>query len=487
VLIRHTLAYLPAQLIGPLVQFATAIVLTHYLGAADYGLTMLIFASQELVFLLCVSWWTIYMMRYAGTITDEAGRQRYASTETSVLIGTAALQVIATIGVILIAEPTVSPAFYASACVFTITRSFTNFLSERTRKNAAILEYSLLQIAAPLGGLLATLLVMVTLGARPAWVLLVFGITQGLVGLGIALRLGLVRHPGPLDRSIVRAAFMFGAPVVISGGLAWLAANGIRFVVQGSLGAVALGLVSVGWGFATRLAAVAAMVVAAAAYPLAVRAMEAGDPEGAKKQLSDNSALLLGIIAPATFGVIAINEPLTQLLIAQEYQATTISILPWALAGASIRNLRMHGWDQMYLLFEAPRPMLVLEASEAVATLLGAGIGIYMNGILGAVIGTTLAAGLVATGDFLFLRARFGLHAPIWQFLRILVASWGMYFALASLPVFGALIRPLWSSISLAIALGAFLYALMITALFPEFVRLAIRKLRERRNRGAKA
>ena len=62
-LIRQTIAYLPAQLIGPLSQFAMAIVLTHWLGAAEYGLTMLIFASQELTFRVSLAWWTSYMMR----------------------------------------------------------------------------------------------------------------------------------------------------------------------------------------------------------------------------------------------------------------------------------------------------------------------------------------------------------------------------------------------------------------------------------------
>ena len=261
----------------------------------------------------------------------------------------------------------------------------------------------------------------------------------------------------------------------------WLASNGIRFIVQGMLGAVALGLVSVGWGLATRLSAVAAMVVTAAAYPLAVRAMEAGDTEGARRQLSNNSALLLAIIAPATFGVIAINEPLTHLLIAPEYQATTIAILPWALVGAAVRNLRMHGWDQMYLLFEAPRPMLVLEISEAAITLVGAFIGILMNGVLGAVIGTTLAAILVAIGDFTFLRTRYGLHAPIWQFLRIMLASAAMYGTITMLPTFGVLIRPLWSSIGVAIVFGMIVYALAAIVLFPEFVRQAIGFVRSRR------
>lgn len=479
-LIRQTLAYLPAQLLGPLIQFATAIVLTHYLGAAEYGLTMLIFASQELVFLVCVSWWTIYMMRYAGTITDEARSARYAATESSVMIGTAGLQVLATVGVILATEPGVSSAFYFGACVFTITRSYLNFLAERARNRAAILDYSLLQIVAPLGGLVLTLLVLSILGARPGWVLLMFAITQAIVGIAVAWRLGLLTRPGALDREIVGAALRFGIPVVLSSAFGWLASNGIRFVVQGMLGSVALGLVSVGWGMATRLSVVAAMVVTAAAYPLAVRAMAAGDREGARRQLSDNSALLLAIIAPATFGVIAINEPLTQLLIAPEFQATTIAILPWALVGAAIRNLRMHGWDQMYLLFEAPRPMLVLEITEAAITIAGAFIGIMINGVVGAVIGTTLAAALVAICDFLFLKARFGLNAPLWQFLRILLASAIMYGALAALPSFGAHIRPLWSSITAAIVFGALVYVLAAMILFPEYIRKALAVIRNR-------
>jgi hypothetical protein len=68
-LIRHTLAYLPAQLLSPLLQLTAALYLTYVLGAADYGLAMLIFASQELVFLVCLSWWTTFYLRYGGRWT----------------------------------------------------------------------------------------------------------------------------------------------------------------------------------------------------------------------------------------------------------------------------------------------------------------------------------------------------------------------------------------------------------------------------------
>ena len=477
-LIRQTLAYLPAQLIGPLSQFATAIVLTHWLGAADYGLTMLIFASQELVFLLCLSWWTYYMMRYSGSITDDTGKARYQATETSVILLTTLIQVFATIGLILVTEPGVSYAFYFGACIFTVSRSILNFLSERARNLGAIKEYSLVQIVAPVGGLFLTIGVMYVIGAKPGWVLLVFAIMQALIGGMVAYRLGMIRKPGAIDRPLLRAALMFGMPLVASGALGWIAGNGIRFVVQAMSGATALGLLSVGWGIANRLSTVAAMVVTAAAYPLAIKAMERGDPDGARRQLSDNSALLLAIIAPATLGVIAINEPLIRLLIAPEFQTITIAILPWALVGTAIRNMRMHGFDQLYLLFEAPKSMMALEGIEAALTLIGAAIGLLMHGLLGAVIGTMIAAIIVVIGDFSYLRRRFGLHLPLMHMLRIVVASGVMFGTLKGLSHLGLPILPTWDSITLAICIGVIAYILAIAVLFPMMTKDAILQAR---------
>jgi O-antigen/teichoic acid export membrane protein len=484
VLIRQTLAYMPAQLIGPLSQFATAIVLTHWLGAADYGLTMLVFAAQELVFLICLSWWSFYMMRYSGSITEEEQRERYLRSEATILLLTTALQVIATIAIILATEPGVSKAFYFGAVVFTVSRSFLNFLSERARTLGAIREYSLIQIAAPLGGLLMTILVMYTIGAKPGWVLLVFAIMQALVAAFVAGRLGVSPWPGRVDRAILIAALTFGIPVVVSGAFGWVAGNGIRFVVQYMLGAEPLGLLSVGWGLATRLSAVAALVVTAAAYPLAVKAMERGDAEGARRQISENSALLFGIVAPATIGVIMITEPLTQLLIAREFQAATIAILPWALLGAAIRNIRMHGWDQLYLLMEKPKLMMGLEGIEALVTVVFAAIGAWFWGILGAVVGTLVAAVVVAIGDFMFLNRHLGLSAPFLKYLRISIATALMAGAIYALPRLGYAIRADWLSLLGVVIIGMAVYALALVALFPGEVRGIVREAKARFSSG---
>lgn len=482
-LIRQTIAYLPAQLLGPLTQFATAIVLTHYLGAADYGLTMLIFASQELVFLVCMSWWTFYMLRYAGGFSTDEERIRYAHTEQHVLLVTTLLQGFVTAGIVFATKPDAPLAFHLSACVFTMTRSYLNFLAEYARKNAAIGAYSLVQILPPIGGLGFTVLALELMATEPATVLLIYAGVQLVVSLVASRLVGLRPLNGSMDRPILRAAMQFGLPITLAGGFGWVAAHGIRFVVQVGDGAVALGLLSVGWTLATRLSNVAAMLVTAAAYPLAVRAMEAGDEEGARRQLSNNSALLLGVIAPATLGVVAINEPLVRWLIAPEFQNATIQILPWALLGAAIRNLRMHGWDQMFLLFEAPKAMLVLEFTESIITVLAAVIGLAMNGLVGAVIGASLAAIATAFCDMLYLRWRFDMPLPLWQFARVVLASGAMYGAIVMLPTFGVMVRPQWNSILVVVLFGMAVYAAMIPLLFPSLLGSVRQFIAARRTR----
>lgn len=479
-LIRQTLSYLPAQLFGPLIQFATAIILTHLLDASEYGLTMLIFANQELIYVACLAWWPIYMLRYAGSMTSEADRQRFADTERGAVLVTALLQLVATGLSIAIVAPHASVSLMAGAFVFTLSRSYLNFLGERARNLEAVPAYTIVQVGAPLAGLVLTIGLAKEVNLHPNLVLLAFGGMQGLVALFVAWRLGIMGGKVAFDRQLLRDAFAFGIPVVISNVLGWITLNGIRFVIQAIAGIAALGLFSVGWGLASRLATVAAMLVTAAAYPLAVKAMEAGDPDAARKQLSDNSALLLALIAPATFGIIAINEPLTNLLIATEFRETTIAILPWALAGAAIRSLRMHGWDQMYLLFRALRPMLVLGSAEVAVTLAGTLVGALLGGVLGAVIGNTIATAIVAVADYTFLSRRLGLKAPFWLFIRILAASGIMFFAVRMLPRLGFPIQAEWLHLAGAVFWGGLVYALVLPLLLFDKIRPLVASLRQR-------
>ncbi len=89
------------------------------------------------------------------------------------------------------------------------------------------------------------------------------------------------------------------------------------------LGVAAAGLFAVGYGLGQRAAAVAAMLVTAAAFPIAVKQMEESGSKAAMQQLSENSALLIAILAPSIVGIFMLRADIVHLLIAAPFQQVT--------------------------------------------------------------------------------------------------------------------------------------------------------------------
>ncbi len=83
--LRKTILYMPASLLGPLIQLATIVILTHWLRPAELGIYALAVAVQDLAQIATLSWWSQYVLRYL----DETQPDRRAAqdrTEIAVLI-----------------------------------------------------------------------------------------------------------------------------------------------------------------------------------------------------------------------------------------------------------------------------------------------------------------------------------------------------------------------------------------------------------------
>src|ERR1700748_3256399 len=136
-LLRHTLLYLPAQVIGPLAQFVAANVWTHWMSPDGYGILTFVMAGQDLVFLVCLSWWSQYTLRYFGSLSGDTGGP-YRQAEASLLAATVILQIIATLALFGFITENKSPLLVLGAVAFTVTRSLTNHLGERARAQSRI-------------------------------------------------------------------------------------------------------------------------------------------------------------------------------------------------------------------------------------------------------------------------------------------------------------------------------------------------------------
>ncbi len=464
-LLRQTLLYLPAQVLGPLFQFIAIVAWTHFLTPVDMGVFALVVALQELAYTATTFWFTLYILRYHDRASSTDERQRLLNTETLVLgvASAATVAFVLLLPLVTSVELTVDLAWATIA--YCVTRGLVTHLSDRARAEHDTLTYSVLQISWPVLGFACALALLLGASQTSASIVLWgYAIAQSFSLLVAGRRMEFGIFPQNYAPEAIHLALKYGLPLLIGGILVWVANNGVRFIVEMRDGAVAVGLVTVGWGLGLRVASFAALLVTAAAFPVALRRARSEGMAAGQAQLERNGILLLAILAPAAAGLVAIGEPFVRLVVAQEFQQTTIEVLPYAVLAGVLRNFRIHFGEQVFLLHERPMVPLWNDAIDAALAIMGCLSGLWISGLSGAVIGA-------AVGSALSLMITLGVGWSAYRFrpdlgasLRVIIASLGMMAAVSVLPSIG----PPVVALSLAISLGVAVYAAALVLLLPD-------------------
>jgi O-antigen/teichoic acid export membrane protein len=474
-LIRHTFLYLPAQLIGPFVQFVAALVWTHFMAPDLYGVLTFIFAAQDLAFVFSLSWWSQYTLRYFALLSTTE-RQPYRIAEAAVLAATSLIQAGVAFGALILlnVEPTFLLALAAIA--YTVTRCISQHLSERARADHRIFDYTVGQTAGPVAGFGLALLAVIGIAPAPEWALIGYAGAQAVALIWLLRRLRVAALSWPLPRELIRNAFGFGLPIVIAGAIGWISLNGIRVIVEHAAGATALGLVAVGWGLGQRFTGVAATLVSAASFPLAVRSFASGSRAEAFHQLAQGGVLLIALVVPATAGLCLLTRPFVELTVSRSFQEATMLILPLAAMAGGIRNIRIHFADQVLILMERIDVGIAINVVEAICVIAGAWIGLYLGGLAGAVEGCVVASVIGAALCFAYIRWKFEFPLPWGSTARVFLATAIMVAVLLFVPWANLHIGPA-VRIALESGLGAIVYAIALGCLEPDFIRIGWRQL----------
>ncbi len=464
-LLRNTLLYLPAQLLGPALQFAVTVVWTHLFDPAVFGCVTFVVATQELTGGLGLGWWSTYVLRFRKGYSD---KDRFRGMDARVVACGAASQAAFAFPTLMMVGVSPGPVLLAATAAYLATRTVLNHYSELARSDHRIGVYTIAQLSGPIGGSGLSILATLAFGANPAIALAAMAAGQALGVVAVAIGLGLRPRLGTFDAAIFRDAGFYGLPLVFSGLFVWLASNGARVVVEAGEGIVGVGLFSVGWGLGQRLAFMLASLCNAASFPLAVDRLEAGDRPGALRHVAQNGANMIGLMAPATVGVAILSAPLVHLVVAAQFQSATIVILPIAMATGVARALRIHIGDQTALLVRRTGSMTVFNLLDAVVTLAGGAVGEHLGGVVGAAAGSLAGTCVGTVIAMTFVVARLGLRIPLATLVGILVATAIMGVALHAAPAPAHL-----PALALQIAGGVLIYGASIIALFPETRRLA--------------
>ena len=461
-LISHTLRYLPAQLLSPLGQLVSMILWTHYLAPADMGVYTLVTATQEMAFLVCLGWFSVYALRYLPPDADTGGRQRYLGTENGVVLASVLGSAAAALAsAMFLPAASRSAALVAVMAAFFATKAFNAHYAERARAQAAFLPYTVLQLAGPVGGLALGWLALQHLAPTATVLLGAYALAQAvgtllaLPGLGMSWRL-----PRP-DWTLLRSAIGFGGPLLLLAVLGWVGENYIRYLVQWHSGAASLGLMIVGWALGRRCASVASMVVATAAFPIAARLLNEGKRDEALAQLRLNATLLLAILLPVTAAVELLGPALVAVSVAPEYRAITTELLGLSMLAGAVRNLHMHVTDQLMVLERRITLVAVIDVVEIVACAAATLVGLVFWGLRGAVIGQAVGSLLALALSIYWAQTRLGFRWPWAETAKVGLACGVM--ALALLPLN---LQPNRWGLVVGSAVGAVVYAVAVLMVF---------------------
>ena len=461
-LINHTLRYLPAQLLSPLALLVSMVLWTHWLTPEQMGVFTLVTVTQELAYLACLSWFSVYVLRYLPPSTDADARLRYLGTENfALLVGTAACMVASVVTALMLAERSEWIEASMAVSAYVCTRSASTHYAERARAQSAFLAYTSLQVSGPVLGLAFGWLALQYVQAD-AWTLLLAYAAAQALGIVLAWPLmGMHWRGMRVDAQLLKAAAAFGAPMLALGLLGWVGENYIRYLVQWREGAAALGLMVVGWALGRRCASVASMLVATAAFPLAARLLNEGKRAEAMAQLRMNAALMLAVLVPVTVGVELLGATLVKLTVAEEYRELTTQMLAISMFAAALRNLHMHITDQLMVLDRQLMMCAKVDVVEIVLCAAASLIALHFNGLHGAVMGQALGSAVALFLSVYWARTKLGFVWPTQETLKIVAATAVMALALYALHAPYTL-----EGLILAVLVGAAVYALALAALF---------------------
>lgn len=461
-LFKQTLRFLPAQLLPALCQFVQLIAWSHLTPPEVIGVVTLFTSVQEFLNIAFIGFWNNYTTRYLLKHNEtEESRRKLRHTSTAIIIISLILQISIALGTFaFFIDPHMSIAMALALAGLVGGRTLNLFQGERSRCMQDVLGYSVAVMSGPVLGFFIGLILIWQFGGSSLLIFAGFAIAQiaGVI-FGIARDRSWIGIGRP-DRELIRHALGYGMPLIISSILAWVSQNASRIAVSYFFGLAAAGVYSLGMSLGYRASLVAAMMVNAAAFPIAVRIANTGDIEGANRQLAQNGALLLALLAASTVGLALISGDVVHLLVSHNIIGPVQPVMLWSLLAGSFFCIRMYFLNQFFLLASDTRPVAVISIIEAVAAVVLALVAVPFGGETGGAIALAITSA-ISLGAAYLMSARVGRQVEWRATVRIMVATLAMTGAVLLTPTADTI-----AGLILRVAAGGAAYLATLTITF---------------------
>jgi O-antigen/teichoic acid export membrane protein len=466
-LLRQTLSYLPAQILGPLAQLVSVVAWTHLADERSIGVVTLVVNSQDFLALILVVPWTIFVQRHYREHAA-AGRLDDILSSTGLVMGVSiALQVVlAVINLKLFIDPGSDLVLMLVTAAFVSLRAVSACCIVFSVLRKDYVGFTVYSLSGPVIGLCLGLGGLYLFGPNPLWPLLGYVAGEAIAAIYALTKVRIPRVEWEGIRDIVREGVRFGGPLIVSSSMSWLSLNTPRYTINAVLGIEAAGRFAVGFGLGQRAAMLSAMLVTMAAMPLVFsRNLEQGREAGLD-QLSQNLALLLSVMTPALVGFWLVSPSLVPLVLEENFWASTLMLLGPSLAASALGAIAAHWVSHILFLDKRTVTLLGVEIVTAAATVVAviwATNNYGMAGAAQAIVWPRLVS-LVVTTAWLVMTMK--LKMP-WRDIGVLsVAILAMAGAVSMIPN-----APTLLTVITKVLIGGFVYVAAIAIAYRSWLR----------------
>jgi O-antigen/teichoic acid export membrane protein len=428
-LVRHSMVFVAAKALPSLLGMATTVILTRVLSPTQYGLYGLSLVVMTFTAGVGFDWLLLCLTRFYE------GRHRDPKVVSTVLRLFGA-NVLLTASVLLLVwtfklRYMPEAGNYVVGILMAWSFAWFEIVAGIEIVNLRSTGYFIMNF----GRAMAVLVCAVGaawLTGSPIWT--AGGTAVGMF-LGSLLRRGrittLLRSTG-YDADLARKMIAFGLPLAVA-----LLMNGIAFTATRAmvdwLGTPEqLGYYTAAFVLVQNTLLVISTGIGAASYQMAVRAVGSGDLALARRQLLDNSTLLLAAMAPVSLGVALTAKGIAITLVGSQYTEAVRMLTPWMAASAFFTSIRGCYFDQAFQL--GHRPFLLIRVL-GVASVISIGLAYWLIpriGPEGAAIAITVSAVASCPLAWIEGRAAFYLPLPVAAAAKIFVACGVMALAVLS-------------------------------------------------------
>jgi O-antigen/teichoic acid export membrane protein len=421
-MVRDIARYAAARGLPGLVNFLALSLYTRLLTEREYGVYALVLAGVALAYSLALQWLSLAVLRLADPARDQ--RLVFLATVTRsfapVAIATAlgyGLISWLTIRDVPIAVVAAGSALLVFHAWFDLNQNLAT--ADRDPARFGTLAAIRAVVSLVLGGTLAAL------GAGALGVLAGLATALLVAGtwVGFSYWRGSTRAlPDPRMRAQL---LQYGIPLAGAYVLDYVVSSSDRLLLGGLISTDAAGLYAPAYDLCQQSLWAVMMVVNLAAYPLAVRAVDAGDLEARDRQLRRHLALLLVLGLPAAAGL-AVLAPAVSGVLGARFSHAAAELMPILAPAALLGGLKSYYFDLSFQLGRATKLQVVTVAACALLNLGLNAWWIPVWGVRGAANATLVAYAVALVLSWWLGRRVLALPVPVKPLVRVSVATVGM-------------------------------------------------------------